>query len=61
MFFKDECNARKKRIMKAMKQMRDSAPGEDGVRIRHIRKAYEDVKVGVVKIIQKMFECRADK
>ena len=49
-----------KEIMKAMKKMPESAPGEDGVRIGYARNVCEEVKVGVVGIVHKMFECRAD-
>ena len=37
--------------------MRESSPGENGVRIRYIRNVCEDVKVGVVEMTQKMFKC----
>lgn len=48
-------------IMDAMKEMRESAPGKDGVRIGYIRNACEEVKGKVIEIVRKMFECRADK
>ena len=47
--------------MKAMKEMRESAPEEDGVRIGYIKNACEEVKVVVIEMVQKMFECRADR
>ena len=31
-------------IVMAMNEMRDSAPGEDGVRLLYIREAYDEVK-----------------
>ena len=40
-------------IMKAMKEMRESAPGADGVKIWYIRNACDEM-------VQKMFQCRAD-
>ena len=48
-------------IMTTMKEMRESTPGEDGVMIGYIRKAREAVKTGVVEIVQKMFQCGADR
>ena len=47
-------------IMKAMKEMQESAPGEDGVRIGYIGNACEE-KFGVVEMVQRMYECRADR
>ena len=44
-----------------MREVCESTPGEDGVRIGYIRNACEDGKVGVVEIVQRRFECRADR
>ena len=48
-------------IMKAMKEMRESAPGEDGVRVGFIRNACEEVKGRVIDIVKWMFDERADR
>ena len=48
-------------IMNAMKKMREFAPGEDGVIKGYIRNECEEVKSGVVEMVQRMFECRADR
>ena len=48
-------------ITKAMKELRESAQGEDGVRIGFIRNACEEVKAGVVEMVHRMRECRADR
>ena len=40
--------------------MKESAPGEDGVRIGYIRSACEKVKSRVIEIMQKMLESRAN-
>ena len=40
----------------AIKEIRESAPGKDGVRIGYIRYASEDVKDRVVGLVQRMFE-----
>lgn len=46
-------------IMMAMK-MREAVLLEDGTRLKYIRKACE-VKAGVIEIVQKIFERRADR
>ena len=38
-------------IIKAMKEMRESAPGEDGVRIRYIQNACEDIEASEDRIV----------
>ena len=43
----------------AMKDMKESAPGEDGVRLMYISKACEEVKMRVIEIVRMMFERRA--
>ena len=48
-------------IMTAKKEVCESAPGEDGVKIVCIRNACEEVKADVVEIVQKMFEYRVDR
>ena len=40
----------------AIKEIRESAPGKDGVRIGYIRYASEEVKVRVISLVQRMFE-----
>ena len=46
-------------IKLAMRDMRDTAPGEDGVRLRYICEAYDEVRMRVVAIVKWMFETRA--
>ena len=46
-------------IEAAMKVMKESAPGEDGVRISYIRYACEEMKGRVIEMVQKMFVTRA--
>ena len=46
-------------IERAMNEMKDSAPGEDGVRLRYICNACEEVRVRVIEIVKMMFEKRA--
>ena len=48
-------------IEEAMKEMKESAPGEDGVRMFFIRCACQEVKERVIEMIQVMFEKRANK
>jgi hypothetical protein len=48
-------------IVKAMNDMHESAPGEDGVRIGFIREACAEVRERVIEVVQSMFECRADR
>ena len=48
-------------IVEVMNEMRESAPGEDGVRIGYIRKACQEIKDRVIEIVQEMFEVRADR
>lgn len=47
-------------IEEAMKEMRESAPGEDGIRIGFVREACEEVREAVCSMVQRMFEVRAD-
>ena len=47
-------------IESAMKEMKESAPGEDGVRICYIRYACEEMKERVIEMVQKMFVSRAN-
>ena len=47
-------------IVKAMKEMRDSAPGEDGVRLRYILNACDEVRERVIEIVRMMFDKRAN-
>ena len=46
--------------MEAMKEMRDSAPGEDGVRLRYIQSACDEVRERVIEIVRMMFDKRAN-
>ena len=61
-----EANARMNRmpdrgeIKSVMKEMKESAPGEDGVRIVYIRHACEEMEEVVIRMVQKMFESRAN-
>ena len=54
----DSMNARieDEEVECAIKEIRDSAPGKDGVRIGYIRYASEDVKSRVIGMVQRMFE-----
>ena len=47
-------------IERAMKEMKDSSPGEDGVRLRYICSACEEVRVRVIGIVRMMFDRRAN-
>ncbi|KAI8486755.1 hypothetical protein Bbelb_355030 [Branchiostoma belcheri] len=47
-------------IEEAMKEMTDSAPGEDGVRLRYILDACEEVQERVIETVRFMFEKRAN-
>ena len=47
-------------IERAMKEMRESSPGEDGVRLMYISKACEEVRVRVIEIVRMMFARRAN-
>ena len=48
-------------IIKQMKLMKDSSPGEDQVRISYLLKAGEEIRVAVVKMVQYLFVNNADK
>ena len=48
-------------IEEAMKEMRESAPGEDGIRMCYLKEAYEEVKDALIGMVQFMFEERAHK
>lgn len=48
-------------IERAMNEMKESAPGEDGVRIGYIRLACEEVKERVIEMVREMFDKRADR
>ena len=47
-------------IEEAMKEMCESAPGEDGVRISYIRNACERVKERGIDMVRDMFESKAE-
>ena len=46
-------------IMTAIKEIRESAPGEDGVRISYIKLACDEMKAVIVELVQLMFQKRA--
>lgn len=48
-------------VREAMKEVKDSAPGKDGVRMRYIRGACSEVEESVVELVIWMFNERADK
>ena len=48
-------------IEEAMKEMRESAPGEDGIRMCYLKEACEEVKDALIGLVQFMFEGRAHK
>ena len=48
-------------VIKEMGNVKDSSPGEDGVRMRYINCACPEVRGEVVRLVQFMFENRADK
>ena len=50
----------RREIVNAMDEMKESAPGEDGVRIGYIRYACEEMKEEVIRMVQKMFVTRAN-
>ena len=56
-----ETTPSKQEIVAQMKLMKDSAPGEDGVRLLYLLEAGEDVINRLVKIIQFMFNNSSDK
>ena len=45
----------------AIREMKESAPGLDGVRICYIKYACDDVRKAVIEMVQYMFEERANK
>ena len=48
-------------IMEAMNEMRESAPGEDGVRLCYLKEADVEVKRRVIELVKGMFVERANK
>ena len=48
-------------IEEAMKEMRESAPGEDGIRMCYLKEACEEVKDALIGMVQFMFEERVHK
>ena len=48
-------------IEKAMKEMKESAPGEDGIRMCYLKEVWEDVIDALIGMVQFMFEERAHK
>ncbi|XP_063722275.1 uncharacterized protein LOC134848689 [Symsagittifera roscoffensis] len=49
-----------KEIMEALDEMRESAPGKDGVRMVYIRNAYWKWREKVIHLVMRMFTTRAD-
>ena len=49
----------RREIVSAMDEMKESAPGEDGVRLCFIREACEEMKEEVIAMVRKMFVSRA--
>ena len=47
-------------ILGAMKEMRDSAPGEDEVRLDYIRKGGAEIIYRVVRIVQEIWSTPAE-
>ena len=50
----------RREIVSAMDEMKESAPGEDGVRMCYIRHACEEMKEEVIAMVRKMFVSRAN-
>ena len=48
-------------IVKAIEEIRESAPGEDGARIGYIKLASQELKTHIITLVQNMFTERADK
>ena len=48
-------------VRKAIKEIRESSPGEEGVRIGYIRHACEEMQGLIIELVQLMFDERADK
>ena len=46
-------------IRKAIKEIRESSPGEEGVRICYIKYACEEMQTLMIELVQLMFEKRA--
>ena len=49
-----------KKIMEALDEVRESAPGKDGVRMVYIRNAYWKWREKVIHLVRRMFTTRAD-
>ena len=47
-------------ILEALKEMRESTPGIDGVRVEYIKLANEEIVNSLITIVRKMFVTRAD-
>ena len=48
-------------IEEAMKEMKESAPGEDGIRMCYLKESFKEVKDALIGMVQFMFEERAHK
>ena len=48
-------------VLREMRRVKDSAPGEDGVRMVYINSACPEVKAEVVRMVRSMFENRAER
>ena len=49
------------KIEEAMKEMKESAPGKDGIRMCYLKEACEEMKDALIGMVQFMFEERAHK
>ena len=47
-------------ILKEMKNVKDSSPGDDGVRMGYINAACEEVRQSIISLVQTMFTSRAN-
>ena len=56
-----EATPEREEILTEMRKMRDSAPGEDGVRLIMLMKGGEEVTERIIRLVQFMFENDADK
>ena len=56
-----ETTPEREEILTEMKKMRDSAPGEDGVRLIMLMKGGEEVTERIIRLVQFMFNNDADK
>ena len=55
------CELGREETEEATKEMKESAPGEDGIRMCYLKEACEEVKDALIGMVQFMFEERAHK